>query len=547
MDKEIRRQRLTDIYIKNRILLTTFLINLIVFVLLILLFCPRFESELDITMQTLLYGGNGTYSSHLLFSNIIIGKILSTCMKIIPFIPWYIVFHYLMTFVSLMGITFITLKRNDSKTGYIIAVCMLFFIGYECYICPNYMKTAVLLAATGIYISYYCIEENTKYLTIIAAFFLLVSSFICFKIFLFTVCLGSAGIAVVYAKENSVWQWVKKKSVIFIGVFVIAVAANVFDVWFYSSNIQWENIGRSREYYQKILGFGVPDYTDEIQKKISIDQRDYSLLTSDILVSSRVDVDSFVVDISSEIKEISGHTIITFFRSIPLQLFKTGMFYCWLILLFLYIGSEAKRKWIIFGVSIGQVLLGYLFLYIWNADTYTWINTVILLPACVFAVNGLQNLSGIRVKEACIYAGVMSIVLYSIFSSSLNKTVRDGTELNQWTGELKTNKDAFYIVDINKVLSQYSVFAVYPKDIAQISNLCILNGIYKEIYGFENTTEMNKLENDCETFYIILSESSDVDRTVTNLSSDYIKKEMGYFRLQNAYNVTEYQTYMVQQ
>ena len=78
---------------KNRTLLVTFLMNMAALGILLLLFYPRFESELDIIMQALLYGINGTYSSHLLFSNVVLGKVLDICMTGLPMIPWYIVFH----------------------------------------------------------------------------------------------------------------------------------------------------------------------------------------------------------------------------------------------------------------------------------------------------------------------------------------------------------------------------------------------------------------------------------------------------------------------
>ena len=118
------------------------------------MFYPRFHSDLDILMQSSIYGVSGVSSSYILYSNILLGKILTVFVSILPNVPWYMVFHYVLIFISLFVITYITVKRNKSVTGKVLAAVTVAFIGYECYVEPNYMKTSVLLCVSAAYLLY---------------------------------------------------------------------------------------------------------------------------------------------------------------------------------------------------------------------------------------------------------------------------------------------------------------------------------------------------------------------------------------------------------
>ena len=95
------------------------LVNIVVILCMILFFYARFGCELDIVMQTLLYGVNvdGKSMSHLMFSNILIGELLSNLINLFPLVAWYTYFHYLMIFISLVGISYVIVSYNESFSG----------------------------------------------------------------------------------------------------------------------------------------------------------------------------------------------------------------------------------------------------------------------------------------------------------------------------------------------------------------------------------------------------------------------------------------------
>lgn len=168
------------------------LMNIMIMLFMILFFYARYDCEIDIAMQSMLYGvsDSGKPCAYLIFSNIVLGKILMILMGIAPKIAWYTVFHYVMILVSLIVISYIIISRNDNSVGHMIAMIVAVFIGYECYIMPVYIKTAAVLTAASFMLWWYLYqakEKPFKKTTILAVEFLgILGSLVSWKIFLGT-------------------------------------------------------------------------------------------------------------------------------------------------------------------------------------------------------------------------------------------------------------------------------------------------------------------------------------------------------------------------
>lgn len=105
------------------------LMNIMIMLFMILFFYARYDCEIDIAMQSMLYGvsDSGKPCAYLIFSNIVLGKILMILMGIAPKIAWYTVFHYVMILVSLIVISYIIISRNDNSVGHMIAMIVAVF------------------------------------------------------------------------------------------------------------------------------------------------------------------------------------------------------------------------------------------------------------------------------------------------------------------------------------------------------------------------------------------------------------------------------------
>lgn len=530
---------------KSEILLSAFLINVISFVVLLLLFCPRFESELDIIMQAVLYGVNGTYGSHLLFSNILLGKVLNICMQLLPEIPWYIVFHYFMTYVALILITYVTLKRNNNIMGRVITGLFVTFMGYECYICPNYIKTAALLASAAIYLLFYCIETNKRWLAVVAMMLAVLSSLICFEVFGLVSTIGMIGLVVILLRRESAFTWLRKNWIILVLTICFAVSLHDFDTQFYNSDVRWTSAEASRDSLQKILGFGFPEYDEMLQHEIGIEENDYNLLVQGVFASVGDNALSYMDEIASITREVNFETVVRFFRTMPIKAFKTGMFYCWIVLTIMLLLSETNKKKTVCGISIILLSLSYLLLYVLNAHSYEWVDMVIFLPICILVMTCIENVSVAEKEHVWIYMGVLGVTLYSIFSASLSKTTRTAEELPIWVQEVTMNQNNLYVVDLNSMLEQYSVFSVYPKGIAQIPNLRVIDGVYENLYGFEAASDIaNVQEGNYYEMYLYVTSDTNADRLVTSMENLYFGKNVDYFWLENSYGMTKYQMYV---
>lgn len=181
--------------------------NVIVMFLLMLLFYAKYNSEMDVFMQTLLYGtsGTGTPMSHLVFINVIAGGVLDLLIKIAPGVAWYTVMHYAGTLAALISISYVYVNRyGKTRVCKILATAISVFIGYECYITPMYMKTTVLLAAVSVLWMLHAMTESKRGIgsSVWAVIFGVFSALLSFKIFVVGYALSLAG-AIIYLMDVS--------------------------------------------------------------------------------------------------------------------------------------------------------------------------------------------------------------------------------------------------------------------------------------------------------------------------------------------------------
>lgn len=477
----------------NQNLSGTILVNLGVLCILLLLFCPRFGSDLDIMMQSVLYGvgENGIQGAHILFSNIIVGYLLDVLVMLLPGVPWYIIFHYLMVFAALCTITYITLQRNSNFIGKVIAVVFVIFTGYECYINPGYMKTAAILCAAAVYQLFYLLaQEKTKlFQWIWMAFCIIMSSMVSFSIFLITGILGLIGVISYYLVTKQQVNVNKKFWVFWGGALLLTIGSWFFDLQIYKGNNQWAQCAEYRSTAERILGYGSMEYSEELGEKYDVTEAEYQLLQKGIFVNTDEEKLDLVRDISNENKEFNWHTISRYFKVVPIRFFKMGMFYCWLMLLFMLGMSRERGKKLTVAIAILALLITYLVLYICNAWENQWISFIVFLPLSMMMLMSYRDMQLEEGENICVYIAVMGLVLYSTFSSQLVTSVRED-DIYEAFKELEPSK--VYVVDIDAYFRQFSAFEVYPQDIVSASNVYLVNGFYPIILGFGDSTSIGK-------------------------------------------------------
>lgn len=533
----------------NKNFWTALLINFLVAALLLLFFYPQFESKLDIMMQSILYGSNGVYSAHLVFSNIIVGKLMDFGMFCLPDMPWYIIYHDMMVFISLVTITYITLIRNPNVMGKTVSVLFTVFIGYECYISPNYMKTASLLCAAAVYLLYYNLrqERHKKLYHIMTAFLAIMSSLVCFSIFVLVGILSLLSVIIFYLFSDHNIQWLKKCWILLLTIVVLAITFDVIDTQFYKLNDEWSQSAKYRNSVEKMLGYGSADYSKEVGIELGMSEAEYQLLINGIFVDLEEPALKLLENISGQYKEFSFNTISRFFKTVPIRAFKTGMFYCWLVLLFiLFLFGTNKRK-LTFLISLGLLCVVYLILYFLNAWEYHWMSVAVFLPICIIVLMAMEDLKVFGKEYIWIYLGILGIILYDNFSSVLNTSVRDKMEMVQYFEEISANEEAAYMIDAEHFLKQFSAFCVYPKGFAKLENLYSLNGVYQTIGGFGQTGFVQYLDKEkYERFYLQVMSGTDVGQVVEKIKENWDVSYVEYYYLEKQNGLDVYELIIVE-
>lgn len=475
--------------------------NIIVMLILTLLFYAKYQCEMDIVMQTLLYGCsfNGENISHLVFINIIAGGILSFLAKMFPGVAWYTMMHYGATLASLISLSYVMVNRcGRTKASKIIATVISIFVGYECYITPMYMKTTILLVVVAVLWLVYSMTESEKGL-VSAIFSVLFGGFaalLSFKVFVMGMLMSLAAAVIyvfIFRVERKRW---KMPLISLAAIVVIAGGSYLIDERAYAQGSEWEAIGDNREVLEQLYVMGFPEY-DKVEGALmeqgvqDVTADDYNIWKQGFF---RRDADCAAILnlIAQQRVDITRDNVLLFFHTIPIKAFKTGMFYAWLVLAVLLATSLPKKR-ATRRIAISLIMVGipYFVQYLSYGCNAQWMGMIAYMPAILFL---LWQLPVLEVPEeenryVAVYLCLMGLVLYYIFSGTFNGPVQETKEIGDVVALQREEAEFVHLVDMNSYVQKYSIYTPYPKKIDS-GNCYVINDIYQWIPGFRNMQEI---------------------------------------------------------
>ncbi len=124
------------------------LINAVFLCVLLLVECPYYETNDDITLQNLVNLSRDVQDAWTQTS-FLFGLVLTLLYRITQQLPWYIMVLYGVMFVSLTAVTYIALNFPDGWLGGMIAAILLIFYGYQGYVVVNFTRVAGCAGAAG--------------------------------------------------------------------------------------------------------------------------------------------------------------------------------------------------------------------------------------------------------------------------------------------------------------------------------------------------------------------------------------------------------------
>ncbi|MCD7981964.1 MAG: hypothetical protein LUF32_06575 [Clostridiales bacterium] len=479
-------------------------INIVYFLIYFFIFTPRYETNDDQALDSIVSGYRGSYTSHLVFINIFLGKILKMLVTVLPAVKWYPLMHFSVLFVGFVLISYILVKKCN-RFGYIFVFIILTYFGYECYVNVQFTKTAGVASVAGAIAIFYALDnrEKRKRHVVLGYLLLLTGSFLRFKAYgIVLILLAVLGIAQI-VKYYQIRTDIKKfclKSLKYILIWAIMIGSTgVFyylDAYIYDQSPEWSYY---REFNQKravLTDTGFPDYEQNIETytELGISENDYYLFTN----WTFADPDVFTVEVMDELIALKTHDDIqyrsVFFRELLPGFLKERSFQAFVSMFLIWLFLCRKKKGAVLYVFLAiagiNVYFIYLHRYLQNrVDTVVWLAAVI-----VFAFLIGDYIKAIRSRKAmlfcCVILACMNMDLYKT-NLDLQSSQEDIAYYTDFYNMVLGDKDTLYLTDVvsgNQTGTVYSIFESIPFGIQ--SNYYTLGG-----WGTNMPTNLEVLAN----------------------------------------------------
>ncbi len=486
MKKELILDKAKQLYNKHT-QARSLLLNVLALVVVSLIGAPHYEYDMDVMMQAQLFNISGAWSTGMIvFSNLYIGRFLKLLCEFMTGVNWYTVFQYVLTFMALWKIGQLFLKRNFSRIANLTFLIFALFIGYECYICPSYMKTAAILSVSALYVCWGILVGEFTQKRWLQHFYigvaLLLAGLISWKALLL-----SGSLTIVYIilymlvrkvkidKELGKELWMP-----FVSALVLLVILQALDYREYQKTDDWAQVNQYRSAVEQVGMFRAPTYRADLGEKLELQEYQYNILVDGHYITSEWSAFEKLEELTQAGHDLSGKNILRFMRTVPVSLIQVSMFYGMFVLWLLLFFSHMDREKVMLAATVIVTGLGYLIMFILASCSTSMVHFLILLPVGICALmngNDMQATKEER-RSALIYLVLGTIVLYQGMGSSII-TVTNKENINEdLTRTVEGLGQPWHAVCLNEYLKSYSAFCRYDEGLIADKNLVVIDGAY---------------------------------------------------------------------
>ena len=147
-------------YPEKRAFIGAALMNLAALILFAVFIYPYFETNDDATIRFFVDGTKIISDYHLVYQNVILGRIYMLLYAVTRRFPWYSIFMWAVIFLCLCAVTYVLLCRVRGAGGYVLSGFLILWFGHECYCRMQYTKVAGLCAGAGMLLIYHAGYER---------------------------------------------------------------------------------------------------------------------------------------------------------------------------------------------------------------------------------------------------------------------------------------------------------------------------------------------------------------------------------------------------
>lgn len=231
----------------------------------LILFTPRYETNDDVGMNAAV-AGRLAYSrpdEHVLFSNVLIGRVLKGCYGIFPNVPWYGGYLVLTAALSLAAICFVGFSQQGSEWNWILIGTFLLLAGIPLLVDVQFTRVAIGAALAGLLLLVGSIRlERIGWQKWLAVPFLVVAGLIRFEALLLACLVLSPMIAWMFWRTNyQVHAWAP--CLLLVACLAVGFAAHRYNVWYYERDPGWQEFHRFNALRTEFTDMDHVEYTPE--------------------------------------------------------------------------------------------------------------------------------------------------------------------------------------------------------------------------------------------------------------------------------------------
>ncbi len=366
----------------GKILLLSALLNVLILVSLLFLFYPSFETNDDMAIALSVNGARGYYDAHLVYTNYIIGLVLSMLYRIRNQVPWYTLLQYAALFGAFTAVLYSVVRRLKSAAALWLGVLVIYFFAYDGYIRIQYTKTAGIVSAAGIFLLLSAAEQGrTAWKRLLCGYALSCAGFLYREQQFFAELALMSGIGVFLLLEGAEkgTNLAKKRFFrcvcIFAALLVLTGCLHMTDRAAYRSK-EWQEYLEYNELRTELLDYGFPDYdaNAEAYEALGIDRTAYRMYRG----WNFLDTEKFTPEVMRKLialktpKRVSFQLLKNFLREVPPKLFARESFCCFLLLFFFWILWGEHSKCAAAAVLYEAAVTGLLYFYLYYTGRYLY-------------------------------------------------------------------------------------------------------------------------------------------------------------------------------
>lgn len=519
-------------------------INLVI-AFLCIVFCDTvFETNDDYGMATITYGYLSGYSnSHLIFSNIFLGKGLTILMSLFPEVPWYGVGQYIVVFCSFLIIIYILLRKENKWCGYFLAAVVLSFSAYEFYVKLQFTKTAGIASIAGILLLFYSLQQRIHFKRniVVGIIMVIVGSWYRFEACLLSLMVFSTlGVIVIVNNVRKKKLNIQEYILVFGITIILIFGFKILDSKVYERNQDWCEYKEYNEKRANLLDYGFPDYSEfqKEYKKLGISENDFNMFRSWTFADPEV----FNVDLMDKLislkpqKKMDFKFFADFLKLFPYAFLYEKLFLASMILFIIWFLDKNGEKYIIF--YIVMIIFSYnLFLFYKGRYLLHRVDVVLWMAfLCLFAYL-IKDLHLVNMKEYGRYVAslYLIIVLFTIEPYLTSIKTKDDTtnkinESKQMCEMIGNNKDRLYFT----IASDNRLVCYRPYDSMQ-------KGLYSNVYALGGWGIQMPLTNQILENYNVYNPFRDiVNNTAIYLIADEVQLKRIVLYIQEHYDDQAY-------